>query len=285
MIEKPLNTIPSAASLSVSKCEVRKIQPRTPSVAADEIRSSITKEPSNWTRLGLEAEADKDSLFCQVHQLNDLNLLDKNELDSFGAVISKIWESMYVATRDNPGVLNAISLPNSIWSWADLHLAAEDREHSVFGVSRKLKILGLWPSREEKALQNVMMTVGRKLLVANSEADTMPIVASERSFSHPCRPEAHPQAVNRRFLHIGSQAALNFQTVNRSLPRPPSQEVFNFRAINRSFPNPPSQEASNFQGANPVPRIHVDGGAVNFQAAKPVPGIYVNGVLKWEDTI
>lgn len=103
-----------------------------------------TNDFPNWVELGLAAETAEDSLFSRVQQLKVLGALTPEDPKTFGTIISKLWRQMYLATQDNPNILKPMSSPgvSGAWKWSDFQMSAEDREDSIFGLSKNLASLG-----------------------------------------------------------------------------------------------------------------------------------------------
>ncbi len=145
-----------------------------------------TNDLPNWTELGLAAEAAHDSLFSRVQQLKVIGALTPEDTQTFGTIISKLWRQIYLATQDNPNMLKPTSSPgvSGSWKWSNYQLSAEDREDSIFGVSKKLALLGFWSSDDEKALYDLTVRVAKTWFFANSEKVTPSTVVAERLFSN-----------------------------------------------------------------------------------------------------
>ncbi len=148
--------------------------------------SSSTNDLPNWTELGLAAEAAHDSLSSRVQQLKVIGALTPEDTQTFGTIISKLWRQIYLATQDNPNMLKPTSSPgvSGSWKWSNYQLSAEDREDSIFGVSKKLALLGFWSSDDEKALYDLTVRVAKTWFLANSEKVTPSTVVAERLFSN-----------------------------------------------------------------------------------------------------
>lgn len=145
----------------------------TPQKGVSTFRLPRNSDLPDWDLLGLTAEAEPDSLFSRVWQLKALGAFYDNDSKDFGTIVSKFWKQHYLASQTHPNVLESMSLPNGSgsWSWTDLELSAEDREHSIFGATKKLVSLGFWSYDDEQALQSITMRVAKKWLVASSEED------------------------------------------------------------------------------------------------------------------
>jgi len=165
---------------------VPKATPTLPMAQRRTHHSRRTYDLPNWIELGLAAEASDDSLFSRVQQLKVIGAFTPEDKQTFGTIISKLWRQIYLATQDNPNILKQTSSPgiSGSWKWSDYQLSAEDREDSIFGVSKKLASEGFWSSDDEKALYDLTVRVAKMWFVANSEKVTPSTVVAERLFSN-----------------------------------------------------------------------------------------------------
>lgn len=180
---------------------VPKVDPAPSQAQQHTYRLPGASELPNWFELGLTAEAADDSLFSRVWQLKALGALTFKDKKDFGTIIAIFWKQMYLATQDSPSILKTISWPkgSGSWSWSDYQLSAEDSEDSIFGVSKKLALLGFWSICDDKALHDITLRVAKKWFHAISEEYVLSNVVAE--------PVLDPERNARRMQNTPSTAS------------------------------------------------------------------------------
>lgn len=135
----------------------------------------------SFTNLGLAAEEDEESFFVRIKRLQELGALTDSDRIAIHATVAKISEQWYTMTNGYVDRLRNMSLlPNDhdSWRWADVQLAAEDREDSLMYACRKLAALGFWSEEDEKGMRELAVVLSKKWLVAGSQAEFGPMSAS-----------------------------------------------------------------------------------------------------------